>query len=74
MQGQDPVLRLMLVNAIGGGVERFYDVEQITMPQEGDLLMLSTDGLHDKLKKKKYPQLAHKIALRLNQPTCCKWP
>lgn len=52
MQGQGHSFTAnALVNAIGGGVERFYvDVEQIDNAiQESDLLMLSTDGLHDKV-------------------------
>ena len=41
----------VLVNAIGGGIERFYvDVEQIDKKiQDGDMLLLSSDGLHDKV-------------------------
>ena len=52
-----------LVNAVGGGVERFYvDVEQIDDTlQEGDMLMLSTDGLHDKVEEE---EISKKLALQ----------
>ena len=64
MQGQGPSFTAnALVNAIGGGVERFYvDVEQIDDAlQEGDLLMLSTDGLHDKVEEE---EISKQLALQ----------